>query len=150
MRAFDFSPLLRSSIGFDSLDRLFDTVQRSNQNTSSYPPYNIEKVDENSYRLTMAVAGFAQEDLDVTVKDGVLYISGQAKEGDDNVAYLHHGIAGRAFSRRFELAEHIEVVAAATENGLLILNLKREVPEALKPRRIEIASGSQKAIDQAA
>lgn len=149
MRAFDFSPMLRSSIGFDHFDRLFDTAQRSTQNASSYPPYNIEKVDENSYRLTMAVAGFSQDDLDVTVNDGVLYISGKAKETDEKVEYLHRGIAGRAFSRRFELAEHIEVAAASTENGLLVLDLNREVPEALKPRKIEIVGG-QKAIDQAA
>lgn len=149
MRAFDFSPLMRSSIGFDHFDRLFDTAQRSSDNSSSYPPYNIEKLGENSYRLTMAVAGFSQDDLDVTQKDGVLYISGDAKPQDEDVTYLHHGIAGRAFSRRFELAEHIEVVSAATENGLLVLELRREVPEALKPRKIEITD-SQKAIGQAA
>lgn len=141
MRTFDLTPLLRSSIGFDRFDRLFDNVQGSDQGQPGYPPYNIVKTDEDSYRITMAVAGFADEDLDVTVTDNTLVITGKqkAEESPDKVRYLHRGIAARAFERRFELVGHIKVVGAKLENGLLHVDLAREVPEHLKPRQIAIS-----------
>lgn len=140
MRRYDLSPLLRSSIGFDHFDRLFDAVNRADSAANGYPPYNIEKSGEDGYRITMAVAGFREDDLDVNLKDNTLAITGQQKEGEDNVTYLHRGIAGRSFERRFQLAEDIRVVSAALENGLLHIDLVREVPEHKKPRQIEIAS----------
>lgn len=141
MRRYDLSPLLRSSIGFDHFDRLFDTVSRADNSANGYPPYNIEKADEDGYRITMAVAGFREDDLNVNLKDNTLTIAGEQKASEENVTYLHRGIAGRSFERRFQLAEDIRVVSAALENGLLHIDLVREVPEHKKPRQIEIASG---------
>src|SRR5215469_10134952 len=137
MDAFDFSPLFRSTIGFDRLVRLNEAPR-----ADTYPPYNIETTGENAYRLTMAVAGFASEDLDITVKDNTLLVSGQSKIDEDAKKYLHRGIARRAFERRFQLAEHIKVAGASLDNGLLHVDLVREVPEALKPRKITIGSGA--------
>lgn len=139
MRAIDFSPLFRSSIGFDRFDRLFDTAFTANEAGNNYPPYNIERRGEDQYRLIVAVAGFLPQDLEVTLDKGVLYVKGSHGNGSEDVTYLHRGIAGRAFERRFELADHIQVERASLENGLLVVDLKREIPEALKPRRIEIA-----------
>jgi len=139
MDGFDFSPLFRSTIGFDLLMRLADTATRVDSGTS-YPPYNIEVTGENAYRLSMAVAGFASGDLDITVKENELLISGRSKK-DERAQFLHHGLARRAFERRFELADHIKVTGASLENGLLHVELVREVPEAMKPRKIEIAVG---------
>ncbi len=141
MRAFDLSPLLRSTIGFDRFDRLFDAALRDAAD-NSYPPYNIEKQGEEQYRITMAVAGFREEDLDVTVKENTLLITGKAQPEDDKVSYLHRGIAGRAFERRFELADTIKVTGAKLENGLLDIELAREIPEAQKPRRILIGQAA--------
>ena len=140
MTTFDFSPLFRSSIGFDRLNRLMDSADRLNQGDVSYPPYNIEKTDDDHYRITMAVAGFEEEELDITVKENVLYISGKADSKDAQREFLHRGIAKRAFERRFELADFIRVTGASLENGLLHVELVREVPEAQKPRRIAISS----------
>ena len=138
MNAFDFSPLYRFSIGFDRMQRLLDGVASPDSQAPTYPPYDIEVLDDNAYRITMAVAGFGQEDLDVTVKDNRLLISGKKQGNGASATYLHRGIAGRGFERRFELAENIHVTGASVVNGMLQVDLNREVPEDQKPRRIEI------------
>ena len=141
MNAIDFAPLFRTAIGFDRLARMVDTVSANAEFT--YPPYNIEKTGDDSYRLTMAVAGFGPEDIELTVKDNTLFVVGRAGNGDARKAeVLYRGIAGRAFERRFVLADHIVVDGADLLNGLLHVNLKRVVPEALKPRRILVNAGS--------
>ncbi|HYM02925.1 MAG TPA: Hsp20 family protein [Stellaceae bacterium] len=148
MDSFDLSPLFRSTIGFDRLMNLVDSATRVE---ASYPPYNIEITGENAYRLTMAVAGFAPEDLDITVKENALIVTGKAKKEEDQVQYLHRGIARRAFERRFQLADHIKVAGASIDHGLLHVDLAREIPEAMKPRKVEITNGkSAKVIDQRA
>ena len=141
MDRFDFSPLFRSTIGFDRLARLVDSATRVDSTAVSYPPYNIEKTGEDSYRLTMAVAGFSQDELDITVHENTLIVGGKAQQEDTNGRYLHRGIARRAFERRFSLADHIRVAGASLDNGLLHVDLVREVPEAMKPRTIKIAAG---------
>jgi len=146
--AFDFSPLLRTAIGFDRMARLADTARAASEG-SSYPPYNIERVAEDSYVLTMAVAGFGPDSLEITSQDNVLTVAGKAPEAEDGRRYLHRGIAGRAFERRFVLADHIQVQGADMQNGLLHVALRREVPEALKPRRIAIAGSAPKALEVA-
>jgi molecular chaperone IbpA len=139
----DFAPLFRTAIGFDRLARLVDAATAGE--VPSYPPYNIEKTGEDSYRLTMAVAGFRPEDLEVSVKENTLTVTGkQAEQANGQV--LYRGIAGRAFERRFVLADHIEVENADLQNGLLHVGLRRVVPEALKPRRIEIGSSRPAAV----
>jgi len=132
---YDYSPFFRSTVGFDRLLNLLDSATEQ-----GYPPYNIERSDENNYRVTVAVAGFADKDLAVDVKDRVLTISGKRDEAD-KPNFLHQGIAGRAFERSFQLAEHVEVKAARLENGLLHVDLERIVPEEKKPRRIAISTG---------
>ncbi|MCH7486501.1 MAG: Hsp20 family protein [Proteobacteria bacterium] len=138
MRAYDFSPLFRYSVGFDRLQRLMDSALERTE--VSYPPYNIESVDENAYRITVAVAGFGEGDLDVTVVDDTLTISGKKEDEDKSTAYLHRGIAERAFQLKFNLADHVKVRDAALENGVLVVTLEREVPEELKPRKIPIGT----------
>ncbi|MBW7837612.1 MAG: Hsp20 family protein [Sphingomonadales bacterium] len=140
MRSIDLSPLLRSTVGFDHLNRLMETALRGDNGESAYPPYNIEKVDEDAYRISMAVAGFGENDLDVTLHEGVLTVTGKAQEEDVEKAknYLYRGIARRAFERRFRLADTIRVVGASYENGLLNIELRREVPEHMKPQKIAI------------
>ena len=145
MTTFDFAPLFRTAIGFDRVARLMDTAA-SNTDPSSYPPYNIQKTGEDTYRLTMAVAGFRPEDLDLVAKDNTLVVSGKVKGENGNGEMLYRGIAGRAFERRFVLADHIVVDGADLKNGLLHVGLKRVVPEALKPRRIAIGNGSVAAV----
>jgi len=141
MNALDFSPLFRSTIGFDRLMQLADSAMRTD---GGYPPYDIEVTGENAYRLTMAVAGFAGDELDISVKENELQVTGRAKQGDEQTRFLHRGLARRAFDRRFQLADHIKVAGAALEHGLLHVDLVREIPEAMKPRKIEIAvSGGQ-------
>jgi len=140
MDGFDFSPLFRSTIGFDRLMRLADSATRVEGGTS-YPPYNIEVTGENAYRLTMAVAGFGADDLDITVKENELLISGRSQK-ENGTEYLHRGLARRGFDRHFQLADHIKVTGAGLENGLLHVDLVREVPEAMKPRKIAIAQGT--------
>jgi molecular chaperone IbpA len=139
---FDYTPFYRSSIGFDRLFRLLDEAQ--NLEPQSYPPYNIERVGENEYRITMAVAGFGEKDLAIESKGNTLSVTGK-KNGKDETAgeILHQGIANRSFERRFQLADYVEVTGAELANGLLHVSLKREVPEALKPRQIAIAAGSK-------
>ena len=141
MDRFDFTPLFRSTIGFDRLARLLDAAPGIDT-ASTYPPYNIEKTGEDAYRLTMAVAGFSQAEIDLTVHENTLVVTGKAETQDENGRYLHRGIARRAFERRFSLADHIKVVGASLDNGLLHVDLVREVPEAMKPRSIPIASAS--------
>jgi molecular chaperone IbpA len=142
MRNFDFSPLYRSAIGFDRLPSLLDTAMRANGTAEGYPPYNIEKTGEDAYRITIAVAGFGPDELDVEARDNVLVVKGKAGADAEGVKYLHRGIAGRAFERRFQLAEHVRVDSADLVNGLLTVDLVRELPEAMKPRRIEIKTGA--------
>ena len=139
MNTLDFSPLFRTAIGFDRLARLVDTA-RTAEAAPSYPPYNIERTADDAYTLTMAVAGFGQDDIEITAQDNVLLISGRAPQPQEETRFLHRGIAGRAFERRFVLADHIRVEGADLANGLLHVALRREVPEALKPRRIAIGS----------
>ena len=139
MNALDFSPLFRTAIGFDRLARLVDTA-RTAADAPSYPPYNIERTADDAYTLTMAVAGFGQDDIEITAQDNVLVVSGKAPQAQDEGRFLHRGIAGRAFERRFVLADHLRVEGASLENGLLHVALKREMPEALKPRRIAIGT----------
>jgi len=139
MRTFDFTPLFRNTIGFDHMQQLLDATTRRADSEPSYPPYNIENVDENVYRISMAVAGFGEDDLDVTATENSLVIGGKvAKDKDQNAKYLHHGIATRSFQRTFELADHIKVTGARMENGMLYVDLEREVPEEMKPRKIKI------------
>jgi len=147
MRAFDFSPLFRSTVGFD---RLLDLLDSAGQYDSSqaYPPYNIERTDETHYRITLAVAGFAEKDLNVEVREGVLSVQGRRDEAaQSKPGYLYQGIAGRAFDRRFQLAENVEVAGAKLENGLLHIDLERLVPEEQKPRRIQINAADLKVLD---
>ena len=136
---FDLSPLHRSTVGFDRLFSLLDSA--SDNQGQSYPPYNIERLGETDYRITMAVAGFAEADLSIEVKESALTVTGKRTE-DEKKAYLHQGIAARAFERRFQLADHVEVTGAKLENGLLHIELKRVIPDAKKPRRIEIGAGA--------
>ena len=145
MTTFDFAPLFRTAIGFDRLARLMDTASSAAE-APSYPPYNIEKTGGDSYRLTMAVAGFRPEELEPVVKDNTLVVSGKVSAEGQNGEMLYRGIAGRAFERRFVLADHIVVDGADLQNGLLHVGLKRVVPEALKPRRIAIGGGATKAV----
>ncbi|MCW5725767.1 MAG: Hsp20 family protein [Maricaulaceae bacterium] len=145
MRTLDYTPLYRSIVGFDRLANLIDAAAKTEPG-NGYPPYNIEQLGEDEYRIELAVAGFGEDDLSVEVQQGVLTITGRKTEktegGGSN--YLHRGIAERAFERRFHLADHIEVSAAELKNGLLAINLVREIPEEAKPRRIEIANGGGK------
>lgn len=143
MRTYDLSPLFRSTIGFDRLGRLLET-SLSNDGVT-YPPYNIEKLSDNAYRVTMAVAGFGEGDIDITVQDNALTVRGKAKPEPENARFLHRGIAGRAFERHFQLAEHVEVEGARLENGLLHIDLIRRIPETLKPRKIEITAAPRQA-----
>ena len=142
MTAFDYSPLFRSTIGFDRLTRLADAAARGD-GAATYPPYNIEKTGDESYRLSMAVAGFGAADLDIQVQENALLVTGKAKKEDDAAQYLHRGIARRAFERRFQLADTIKVVGASLDNGMLHVELVREIPEAMKPRTINITTGAQ-------
>ena len=143
MRTFDFAPLYRSSVGFDQIANLMDRVLSTDGATPSYPPYNIEKTADDAYRITLAVAGFSSEDLTVEVKENALVIAAKKAEDDAPHSYLHRGIATRAFERRFHLADHVKATGATHKDGLLHIDLVREVPEALKSRRIEITRGGQ-------
>ncbi len=141
MTTVDFAPLFRTAIGFDRMARLMNTAQ-DNSSAQSYPPYNIERLGEDSYQLTMAVAGFGEDELELVVRDNTLVISGRVKAEEDKGEVLYRGIAGRAFERRFVLADHIVVEGADLKNGLLHVGLKRVIPEALKPRRIALGSNA--------
>lgn len=148
MRTFDFSPLYRSTVGFDHLSNLLDTVSRTDATNNGYPPYNIELIDSDKYQITMAVAGFVEGELELQTEKQVLTVKG-IKPGAESEQrkYLYQGIAARNFERRFQLADHVEVAGAKLENGLLFINLAREIPEALKPKQIPIGTAKGKLID---
>ncbi|MCH2078547.1 MAG: Hsp20 family protein [Rhodobacteraceae bacterium] len=145
MRSLDFAPLYRATVGFDQMADLMDRVLTNDAGAQSYPPYNIEKTADDAYRISIAVAGFTSDELDVEVKENALHVSAKKADDSGERKFLHRGIATRAFSRRFHLADHVKVTGAAHENGMLHIDLAREVPEALKPRKIEI--GGAKAIE---
>jgi molecular chaperone IbpA len=147
MRTFDLAPLYRSTVGFDRLFTLFD--QLGDNGTPGYPPYNIERTGENAYRVTVAVAGFSEAELSIEAKENTLTVKGEkvAKTDEKKAEVLYQGIAARAFERVFRLADHVEVKSAALENGLLHIDLVREIPEAMKPRTIRIAGGTNKVLD---
>ena len=149
MRSYDFSPLFRSSVGFDRLAQLMDSAR---DEAPSYPPYNIERTGEDQYRITMAVAGFGENDIEITAQENGLTVVGKQPKDEAPKSLLYRGIAGRPFQRRFELAEYIRVTGASLENGLLHIELLREVPEAVKPRNIKIGSKVEapKAVEQKA
>ncbi|WP_370211419.1 Hsp20 family protein [Roseovarius sp.] len=140
MRNLDFAPLYRASIGFDQIADLMDRALTNDVSAPSYPPYNIEKTADDAYRISVAVGGFSDADLAVEVKDGALIVSARKSEEEGERTYLHRGIATRAFERRFQLADHVRVTGASHTDGMLHIDLVREVPEALKPRRIAITS----------
>ena len=151
MRTYDLSPLYRSTVGFDRMASLIDRAL-SADNGQSYPPYNIEKTGEDAYRISIAAAGFGEADLTIETREGQLVVSGAKKQGEtegEEHRMLHRGIAERSFERRFQLADHVKVTAATLEHGLLHIELVREVPEALKPRTIEIATGAKQATIEA-
>lgn len=139
MRTFDFSPLYRATVGFDRVADMMDRVLAADVAQPTYPPYNIEKTDENAYRISVAVAGFGSDELSVELREGALIVAGRKTEEAGETTFLHRGIATRAFERRFALADHMKVTGASHADGMLHIDLVREVPEALKPRRIEIA-----------
>jgi molecular chaperone IbpA len=148
MRTMNLAPLHRATVGFDQITDMMDRIMLNDTNNQTYPPYNIEKTADDGWRISIAVAGFSEEDLNVEVKENALHITANKAEDDSENAqerrYLHRGIATRAFSRRFHLADHVKVTGASHENGMLHIDLVREVPEALKPRRIEIAKSAGK------
>jgi len=152
MRTLDLSPLFRSTIGIDRMSRLLDSALQFDTAAPSYPPYNIEKTGEDAYRITMAVAGFGEDDLEVVTSENTLTVRAKSavEEEDKNRVFLHRGIAGRAFERRFQLADYIKVSGASLVNGLLNIDLVREVPEAQKPRTVKIAVGPSEAPKQIA
>ena len=150
MRTIDFSPLFRHSVGFDRMQDLLNAATRMDSSQNSYPPYNIEQIGEDGYRITMAVAGFGDQDLDVTAKENTLVVSAKTTDDSGEKTYLHRGIAGRAFERHFELADHIKVVGGSLEYGMLNIDLVREVPEEQKPRKIAIETPGAKRIDNKA
>ena len=138
MRRFDLTPLYRASVGFDQIADMMDRALASDTGNQSYPPYNIEKIDDDGWRISIAVAGFAQDDLAIEVKDRNLHVTARKADDETETTYLHRGIATRAFERRFHLADHVRVTGATHENGMLHIALVRELPEALKPRQIAI------------
>lgn len=145
MRSFDLTPLYRATVGFDQIADLMDRALASDVGQNTYPPYNIEKTDDDAWRISIAVAGFADDDLAIEVKDRTLHVTARKADEDAERKFLHRGIATRAFERRFHLADHVQVTGASHENGMLHIDLVREVPEALKPRRIEISSSGRTA-----
>lgn len=141
MRNFDLAPLYRATVGFDQIADLMDRVLTDTATAPSYPPYNIEKTAEDSWRISIAVAGFSEDDLSVEVRENALLVSARKASEEEDRVYLHRGIANRAFERRFALADHVHVTGASHINGMLHIDLVRQVPEALKPRRIAISAG---------
>ena len=149
MRTLDFTPLYRSAVGFDRMERLLESAARTSQE-NGWPPYNIETTGENAYRIEIAVAGFKPDELTLEVKENLLTVTGKKAANDDAApqkTYLHRGLAERDFERRFQLADYVIVTDANLDNGLLSISLKRELPEALKPRRIEIGTGASRLIE---
>jgi molecular chaperone IbpA len=150
MRTFDFAPLYRSTIGFDHLTSLLDSVTQREQSQPSYPPYNIELLGKDKYRITMAIAGFVDEELQIHSEQRTLTVKGKKAGEEKERNYLHQGIAGRDFERVFQLADHVKVTGATLENGLLNIDLERELPEAMKPRQIAINGKTPQLIDNKA
>jgi molecular chaperone IbpA len=153
MRTFDLAPLYRATVGFDQIADMMDRVLTETASTNTYPPYNIEKTADDAYRISIAVAGFSDDDLTVEVRENALIVSAKKADEDGDRNFLHRGIATRAFERRFHLADHVRVTGASHADGMLNIDLAREVPEALKPRRIEIQNGDtveSKAIESSA
>ena len=150
MRTHDFTPLYRASVGFDRMADLLDRVMTQDTGATTYPPYNIEKTDDDAYRISIAVAGFAAEDLNIEQRENGLIVSARREKDESHRTYLHRGIATRAFEKRFHLADHVRVTGASHQAGMLHIDLVREVPEALKPRQIEIATETPKAIESEA
>lgn len=142
MRSFDLTPLYRSTVGFDRVFDLLDTAGKTE--SAGYPPYNIERLDENDYRITLAVAGFGEGDIDIELRENTLTVTGSRNDDEEGREFLYRGIAGRSFERRFQLAEHVRATGASLVNGLLNIELKREIPEAMKPRKITVNGGSAK------
>lgn len=140
MRTFDLTPLYRSTVGFDRVFDLLDAAGKAE--SGGYPPYNIERLDENDYRITLAVAGFGEDDLDIEVRENTLTIKGVRGDADEGRSFLYRGIAGRSFERQFQVAEHVKIAGASLVNGLLNIDLQREIPEAKKPRKIAINGGA--------
>ena len=147
MTNFDFSPLYRTTVGFDHLSTLLDNIHRSDRVANSYPPYNIELINENNYQITMAVSGFNSDELDIKSEQRTLTVKGQKDSDQNSRNYLHQGIAARNFERKFQLADHIEITGAQLENGLLHIDLAREIPEAMKPKTIPIKEGKGRLVD---
>jgi len=143
MRTFDFSPLYRSSVGFDHLSSLLDAANRTDVNQSSYPPYNIELLETDKYQITMAIAGFAEDEIELLTEKQTLTVTGKKLADNAERNYLHQGIAARNFERRFQLADHVEVIGAQLVNGLLHISLVRTIPEAMKPRKISIGGKAE-------
>jgi molecular chaperone IbpA len=146
MRTFDLTPLYRSTVGFDRLFSLLDQASGTEAGTPGYPPYNIERTGENAYRITIAVAGFTEADLSIEAKQNTLTVRGEQAKKDEQGTLVYQGIAARAFERRFQLADHVEVKGASLQNGLLHVDLVREIPEAMKPRQIPIGYGAPKQV----
>lgn len=147
MTNFDFSTLYRTTVGFDHLSTLLDNIHRSDRATNSYPPYNIELINENNYQITMAVSGFNSDELDIKSEHRTLAIKGQKHPDENTRNYLHQGIAARNFERKFQLADHIKITGAQLENGLLHIDLARDIPEAMKPKTIPINEGKGRLMD---
>ena len=142
MRGFDYSPFYRATVGFDRVFDMLDTMASQTNGSTGYPPYNIEKTGEDAYRIVMAVAGFSEAELNITQKEGELLVTGQSQPGGDaDKEYLYRGIAGRNFERHFQLADHVKVTGAKLANGLLTIDLQRELPEEKRPRAIPISAG---------
>ena len=150
MQTFDLTPLFRHSVGFDRMQRLLNASAQMETSANTYPPYNIVQSGEDTYRITVAVAGFSEQDLDITAKENTLIISGKNSENADEKPFLHRGIAGRDFERRFDLADHIKVVGASLVNGLLNIELEREIPEEKKPRKISIETQESPRVEKKA
>ena len=147
MNRIDLTPLYRSSVGFDRFGSLLDAAFQTEKTSTGYPPYNIEVVEENTYTITVAVAGFKESELDIQVENGVLTVRGKKQASDKEQNFLHQGIATRSFERKFNLADHVEVKGADLQDGLLTLNLVREIPEAMKPKSIAINSSTERVLE---
>ena len=149
MTRFDLTPLYRTTVGFDRLASMLDSVAGFDGDASTYPPYNIERLDENEYRISMAVAGFSKDELDIQVKESELRVTGEKKteKEEKKKSYLHHGIAARAFERQFQLADHVEIKGADLKDGMLHIDLVRNLPEKMKPRTITIGDGETKLVE---
>jgi len=146
MNTFDFSPLFRSTVGFDRLMNMLETSTQWSETGNGYPPYNIEKTGEDQYRISIAVAGFGEDELAIEARQNALLVEGRKKDAEGGASFLYRGIAGRSFKRQFQLADHVKVTGAQLKNGLLVIDLVRELPETMKPRRVEIQAAGPAAV----